>query len=55
MKPKSPSHSDEREDKALIKKMVKPADLKGAGKSPPPAKSKGPRKGKSPNSVNGPL
>jgi len=37
---KKPSHSDEREDKALIKKMVKPADLKVAGKSPPPPKQK---------------
>ena len=39
---KKPMHSDEKADKALIKKMVKPADLKGAKDSPP--KSKGPRK-----------
>jgi len=32
---KKPSHSDEREDKALIRKMIKPADLKkGDAKSP---------------------
>ena len=39
---KKPSHSDEAEDKALIKKMVKPEDLKkgGGAKSPPKPKGK---------------
>ena len=36
------SHSDEKEDKALIKKMVKSEDLKkGAGAKATPPKAKG--------------
>jgi hypothetical protein len=39
--PKKPTHSDEKADKALIKKMVKPADLKkSAEKSFPKSKEK---------------
>jgi hypothetical protein len=38
---KKPSHPDEREDKALIRKMVKPTDLKKGAKPSPPAKPKG--------------
>jgi hypothetical protein len=33
---KKSSHPDEKEDKALIKKMVKPEDLKKGAKSSPP-------------------
>ena len=35
-------HSDEKEDKALIKKMVRPEDLKkGSGAKSSPSKPKG--------------
>ena len=40
---KKPTHSDEKADKALIRKMVKPADLK-KGEAKAPLKQKEHRK-----------